>query len=684
MILYTFNDNFSIRRKAFCVTNFTRNSLLIVIVFTIGVIFFSIFATCSTRGTADHCIINMSSPNSSSITPSTMSYTPHHPVLIEGNADFHTQASVEGWSGIGTVDKPYIISGLKISGPKESYLIEIRNTDVHFRIKNCFLQEGDGIRLTNVCNGHLINNKLTKNRGGINVWYSENNSLTGNLIINNMYGISLSHSQNITLVDNIVTNLSIRGISLSQSENCTLINNTIANINGSILSDYPMYAAIYLHDSNNVTLWGNTVANNKFHTFTYYAMDGIRFDSCVNCDLTANQVINNDMGIRLNNSPNTTLTSNTIANNRFDGISISKTDNTILISNKLINNGGVGITVRGNGCTLTNNIIANNEREGIVLGRLWSSNRPRSSSNCSLSNNTVIYNKKHGVLLDSYAANHTISESTFYCNNMEGSSSQAYDNGSNNLFVNNFWDEWISPDANNDDIVDNPYSLDGVANNHDYSPLIHPFNSIDTFDSDGDRLINIYENLLGTNPRSTDSDGDGIDDFEEIYEFHSDPTDSDSDDDFFPDGWDSGWWGNPNKNWDNPLTRGVTLILILIGICGLLAWIFYFRLHLSKLQQDLDLLLHQFQQYTQQFQDTISAIQTLENLEEIEAAANHITLSFESYESFYLFAQQLVRLRWLPPFLRPTLTDWDNSFALITNSFRMFQQTLLKHLEMKY
>jgi hypothetical protein len=68
---------------------------------------------------------------------------------------------------------------------------------------------------------------------------------------------------------------------------------------------------------------------------------------------------------------------------------------------------------------------------------------------------------------------------TFIGNN--GSGIQAYDIGANNWNTSgsphgygNYWDDWTTPDANSDGIVDNPYSIMGSAGAEDYYPLVSP------------------------------------------------------------------------------------------------------------------------------------------------------------------------------------------------------------------
>lgn len=57
-------------------------------------------------------------------------------------------------------------------------------------------------------------------------------------------------------------------------------------------------------------------------------------------------------------------------------------------------------------------------------------------------------------------------------------------------------------------------------------------------DQDGDQLTADQEALLGTNPASADTDGDGLDDAQEYYVRWTDPTKADTDEDGLPDAQD--------------------------------------------------------------------------------------------------------------------------------------------------
>ena len=54
-----------------------------------------------------------------SVTKSTLAntlleYTPHNPILINGDSEFNSTAQAEGWLGNGTTSNPFVISGLEI------------------------------------------------------------------------------------------------------------------------------------------------------------------------------------------------------------------------------------------------------------------------------------------------------------------------------------------------------------------------------------------------------------------------------------------------------------------------------------------------------------------------------------------------------------------------------------------
>jgi outer membrane protein OmpA-like peptidoglycan-associated protein len=61
------------------------------------------------------------------------------------------------------------------------------------------------------------------------------------------------------------------------------------------------------------------------------------------------------------------------------------------------------------------------------------------------------------------------------------------------------------------------------------------FGSSPDDDNDGDGLTNGYEEKIGTDPNKTDTDGDGLSDYEEVTKYHTNPVKADSDGDGLSD-----------------------------------------------------------------------------------------------------------------------------------------------------
>ena len=63
-------------------------------------------------------------------------------IYIDGDYDFIEKAEEEGWSGSGTSEDPYIISGLNITTPDNEIGIFIINTELFFIIDSCTISGG--------------------------------------------------------------------------------------------------------------------------------------------------------------------------------------------------------------------------------------------------------------------------------------------------------------------------------------------------------------------------------------------------------------------------------------------------------------------------------------------------------------------------------------------------------------
>ncbi|MHA2295585.1 MAG: right-handed parallel beta-helix repeat-containing protein [Candidatus Hodarchaeales archaeon] len=146
-------------------------------------------------------------------------------------------------------------------------------------------------------------------------------------------------------------------------------------------------------------------------------------------------------------------------------IEIVDIDSYFIIRDNILNGGGPNW---GNGIafintshgTIENNLISESST-GIYL---------HNSDNTLILNNSFTRNV-FGVGIETGSDNTLVKWNNFI---IPDGNYGAYDGGSNNTFMYNHWDDWTSPDTNNDGIVDNPYPHIGPSETQDNFPLVYP------------------------------------------------------------------------------------------------------------------------------------------------------------------------------------------------------------------
>jgi parallel beta-helix repeat protein len=356
----------------------------------------------------------------------------HPPITITGDDELTSIALTNGWQGNGTEANPFIIEQISIIPTHNETLLIIGNTQLHFIIRESIFTGGQtGIRLTNVQNGWILNNRITGNLIGIDLYESENNHIIDNIIENNgWYGIALDRSNNNELIENHIESNIEAGIYLVFSTSNYFDSNYIANNDGWGIR---LVRAPYNHFENNIvtnniqsgieidygrvcTLRNNTLISN--------GEAGIRISSQqepTNCEIRGNVIISNTVGIQLEHSNDNEIKENRIEEAGDTGISLRYANNNTIEDNEIIESLGFGIAFLGS----WDNIIRRNN---------------------------FIHNR---CLIDYY-----------------DECSQAYSDSVNEI-SHNFWDDWTNPDQNYDCIVDNPYILEG-AREFDFAPLTIP------------------------------------------------------------------------------------------------------------------------------------------------------------------------------------------------------------------
>ncbi len=392
--------------------------------------------------------------------------------------DWAYTASTYAWCSGGpgnTFLNPYLIENTFFAPGYGSNAIEIRNSDVHFRINDCGIKDVYGnfeayaIEFDNVSNGRVVDCDLFYNKYGVYFLNSYDNWFSGNIIRStrefNMYlencngttifnntisnsdrnrGLIVDGNNNM-ISENHITNSDDDGISLS-GENNQLIKNTITN-NGQ--------EGIVLNSCKNNTVSENIITRNN---------DGIRMGYTSNNHITENIVFNNtDSGIKLaggatfNNISSNTVFDNTIgidltdwtgyeivqynkinlnnaSNNHICGINIDNVEYNNITDNELFN---CGVNVWGSTDSLITNFVSNTN---LVNGKkLYYYNSTKNLSNSDFVNAGQV------VLLrcnDSQASNldlsfGTIGASLIECRNVILSDIVSNNNTGFGIYLNN-------------------------------------------------------------------------------------------------------------------------------------------------------------------------------------------------------------------------------------------------------
>lgn len=363
-------------------------------------------------------------------------YTVHDPIHIDGNADFLTQDAIENWPGDGSPESPIIISGYSFAAAE--HMLRVQNADLHFEFVDNLLDglsyEWCGVACINAANGVIKDNYVQRAAAGIHVVTVENFTIQGNEVLDSTFaGIVVEDgSRNVTVMNNIVYDNNDYGIH-------------IGNPYGSDIS----------HD---VKIVGNIVYENS--------PSGIILLEADDCMVDNNDVFGNTLnGIEVNSGSH-----NIIYNHVTDcttGILIAGGNSTI--SYNEVSDVEYALSVCTENNTITRNELTNNEKIGL---RFYSSySEGTSGSHNTVTGNVIANNSRWGVELIGTTHDNSVIGNYFFLN---GETCQATDDGDNNFIDNNYWDDWTTPDANNDTIVDIPYAIDGDAENSDLHPMAVP------------------------------------------------------------------------------------------------------------------------------------------------------------------------------------------------------------------
>ncbi len=320
----------------------------------------------------------------------------HAAISINGDSGF-TNGSGVVW-GDGSLADPYIIENWSISAGASTG-IDIRNTEKHFIVRNCYVYNGnanvdgiylwevtnwtvercrvtgcgDGITLDTCTDGTVSSNNCSGNDNlGMHIYQSTGTAATSNWCANNTYGILVESSSGVNVSYNNCSYNTNRGFYLiTLDADSTAFNNTCVQNN---------YGISMLSTS------GWDIDRNRCNSNIVY---GIWLSNSDHNDVSGNAVHDNLVGIELYDSTHNNVTWNNCSQNDQLGIGLDSSANLNNIDRNTCNgNSQKGIDMD----TVFYNNVTNNTCLGQDTGIFF-----QYSDHNLIDNNTCSGNNDKGI-----------------------------------------------------------------------------------------------------------------------------------------------------------------------------------------------------------------------------------------------------------------------------------------------
>lgn len=323
--------------------------------------------------------------------------------------------------GNGSETDPYRIENLNIT-TADTRGIYIVLTTKYFVIQNCYIDAGnDGIRIAGVLEGTA------------------------------------------KIIENVCVNNAANGIGLYDTLSANVSNNIcLDNGNSGIFTDYADLSIFY-----NNTCKGNDIGIYLYDTYYSFILEntlngnviGHYGESIEGNIYEKNNFNDQEDGIVIYNGEYLVIKENTCRNNTYTGMSMVDVRDANISFNTLDDCKVQGLYLyTTNDVIVTNNTITNN-LEGIYAGGTYA---------CNFTYNLIKDNTEYGINADIMGEVNVFHHNAFVSNAIGLGNSQAYDNGTNNLWYDvstnegNFWNDWVGTGN---------YSIDGSTGSFDLYPL---------------------------------------------------------------------------------------------------------------------------------------------------------------------------------------------------------------------
>ncbi len=260
----------------------------------------------------------------------------------------------------------------------------------------------------NTING---NNEAGLRDGGIRFTDCWKNEFKDNEIVNNTgYGFHFEYSENNSMMRNVVSGHSLDGILLDDDSNNVIITDNTVSYNN--LDSVNNQGGIRLDNSSWCVLARNTVTNNKMY--------GVILVNSVADHIESNEIIRNcggQAGLMLYYADRNEVSANNVSNCTGTGIDVIRSSHNEFHNNTL-NGNDMGMSGNSGGVYLyhshwnefTDNVVLDNRIQGFKV---------YNSENCTLTRNDIGRNGGHGIL--GYGAhNITVTNCSIWRNNPYG------------------------------------------------------------------------------------------------------------------------------------------------------------------------------------------------------------------------------------------------------------------------
>ena len=308
---------------------------------------------------------------------SVSAYTPHGPIAIDGDADFHLTAASEGWPGSGTPASPYIISGYEFAGPEGDTAFLVGNSAVYFVVRDCYFHGSSSafylMMSTNAvfenstvegCEVGMVlylstatvaNNSISDCTYAVLNFMSDATTYSANYFEGSLLGLCIMDSDNNVASGNTFERNTVSGLAVVESHFATLRDNVL--LKDGIMLGGDAVSAWDTHDiDTSNTVNGEPVlylADDVGSTVTA-EYGQVLLANCVGTVVDSQDLENTSMGVIAGSCSDVTIQGSTLRDN-YCGVLFDSCDNTTITGTYSINN-TIGIDIEDSvWCDVTSN-----------------------------------------------------------------------------------------------------------------------------------------------------------------------------------------------------------------------------------------------------------------------------------------------------------------------------------------